>query len=78
MHTSRPLRKLPARPLVACAALTVVAVAVVALWAAYLSDGSGQTAATLGAAIAVTVAATSGRRSCRPAFLTRSRRSSHR
>ncbi len=78
MNIFQLLRQASTRRLVACAAFTLLAVAVVALWAANMSGDASQTAATLGASIAVTVAATSGRRSCRPALLTRSRRSAHR
>ncbi len=53
--------------------LTVVAVVTVVLWAWTMDGDSGQTAAMLGATIAATTAAVSapGRRSCRPAFLSR-------
>ena len=57
----------------ACAALTLVAVIAVLVWATTMDGDSGQTAAMLGATIAATTAAASatGRRSCRPAFLSR-------
>ena len=58
----------------ACAALTLVAVVTVLVWAATMDADSSQTAAMLGATIAVTAAAASGRSSCRPAFLSRRRR----
>ena len=63
----------------ACAALTLVAVVTVLVWATNMDGDSSQTAAMLGATIAVTAATSaSGPRSCRPAFLSRRRRSSRR
>ena len=78
MNVFQELRKASTRRLVACAAFALTVVAVLALWAAHMSGDTSQTAAMLGASIAVVAAATSGRRSCRPALLTRSRRSAHR
>ena len=78
MNILQQLRQASTRRLVTCAAFTLIAVAVVAVWAAHMSGDTSQTAAMLGASIAVTAAATSGRRSCRPVSLTRSRRHSDR
>ena len=66
----------PTRRVWTCAVLTVVAVVAVALWASTMDGDSSQTAAMLGATIAATTAAVSapGRRSCRPALLSRGRR----
>ena len=66
----------PTRRVWTCAIFTVVAVVTVALWASTMDGDSGQTAAMLGATIATATAAASatGRRSCRPAFLSRGRR----
>lgn len=69
------LLRAPDRRVWACAALTLAAVVTVLAWAATMDGDSSQTAAMLGATIAVTAAAASGRRPCRPAFLSRSRRS---
>jgi NhaP-type Na+/H+ or K+/H+ antiporter len=68
--------QVPTRRVWACVALTVVAVVTVALWAWTMDGDSSQTAAMLGATIAATTAAASatGRRSCRPAILSRGRR----
>jgi hypothetical protein len=73
---SQHFLQVPTRRVWACAVLTVVAVVTVALWAWTMDADSGQTAAMLGATIAATTAAASatGRRSCRPAFLSRGRR----
>ena len=62
----------------ACAALTLVAVVTVLVWTTTMDGDSSQTAAMLGATIAVTAAAASGRRSCRPALRSRSRRTPRR
>ena len=66
----------PTRRVLTCAVLTVVSVVTVVLWAWTMDGDSSQTAAMLGAAIAATTAAASatGRRLCRPAFLSRGRR----
>ena len=72
------LLRTPTHRIWACAGLTLVAVVTVQLWATTMDGDPSQTAATLGATIAVTAAAASGRSSCRPAFLSRSRRSSRR
>ena len=66
----------PTRRVWTCAIFTVVAVVAVALWASTMDGDSSQTAAMLGATIAATTATVSatGRRSCRPAFLSRGRR----
>ena len=66
----------PTRRVWTCAIFTVIAVVSVALWASTMDGDSSQTAAMLGATIAATTAAASatGRRSCRPAFLSRGRR----
>ena len=77
MNTQQ-LLKAPTRRLWICAAFALVAVATVALWAANMDGDATQTAAMLGATIAVTAAATSGRASCRPAFPFRGRRPSER
>ena len=69
------ISELSTRRVWACAVLTVVAVVTVALWAWTMDGDSSQTAAMLGATIAVTAAAASGRGSRRPAFLSRSGRS---
>ncbi len=68
--------QVPARRAWTCAVVTVLAVVAVGLWASTMDGDSSQTAAMLGATIAVTTAAASatGRRSCRPAFLSRGRR----
>ncbi len=78
MNILEQLRQTSTLRIVACVAFTLVAVAVVAVWAAHMSGDTSQTAAMLGASIAVTAAAASGRRSCRPASSTRGRRSAHR
>ncbi len=72
MNISQQLRQVPTRGLVTCAAFTLIAVTVLAFWAAHMSGDSSQIAAMLGGSIAVPAAAASGRRSCRPAIQTRS------
>lgn len=72
MNTTQHILQDPTRRL-RCAALALVAVLAVALWAITLGGDSSQTAATLGATVAVTAAATVRRGSCRPAFLARGR-----
>lgn len=79
MTILQQLLQTPTRRVVTCTALTLVAVVVVAVWAAHMDGDSSQTAAMLGATIAVTVAATTtSRTSCRPTFLTRGRHASRR
>lgn len=77
MNIDHPLQA-PNRRVWACAAITLLAVVTVLVLGATMDGDSSQTASMLGATIAVTAAAASGRRSCRPASLSRRRRSSER
>lgn len=75
MNKFQQLLQPPTHRIWACAVLTVVAVATVTFWVSRMDGESSQIAALLGGSIAVTAAAASGRRSRRPAFLARGRRS---
>ena len=77
MNMIQRLMHLPTRRVWSCAVFTLVVVATVAVWAGHTSGDRSQTAAMLGATIAVTAAA-AGRGSCRPALMQRSRRTSRR
>lgn len=74
MITKHQLLHASTRRVWTCGILAVVAVLTVAVWAAHMDGDTSQTAAMLGATIAVTVAATSGRPSCRSVVWTRGRR----
>jgi hypothetical protein len=78
MNTMQQSLPAPTRRTWVCAILTLITVATVAFWATRMDGESSQIAAMLGASIAVTAAAASGRGSCRPAFSTRGRRSADR
>ncbi len=66
--------RVPNRRVWNCAAIVLAAVITVLGWAAIMDGDTDQTASMLGATIAVTAAAASGTRSCRPTFQSRSRR----
>ena len=78
MNTMHQLLGASTRRVWICGIFAVVAALTVVVWVALMDGDSSQTAAMLGATIAVTVAAASGRQSCRPAFWTRGRRPSGR